>query len=291
MWSYNKQIVIRWLSFALGALALGAIFAIVSPKNPEIFTQIGLKAEITKLSVGLEFLPNYYWAILFALINIAFILGVPSVLVFAMLYPLIGFLSSFAIVFLCQVFTSFIAMLLAWRRIDKARIHPTIKSLLGQHKDFFTSFAFWSRLYYSYPLRTIDMLTPAIHPDDQPVTSTVYPAATAIFLRMIIPSFWCESLIVLIKNISSNPGADSARFLFWSSAIVAYTMIPRVPELFICPDNIKSILNKIETAQEIKDEPLDSLEGLNIKQPLNKSKPGKPIIKKPEKQPEPQTAG
>lgn len=270
---------------------MAAMFAAFSPEKPEIFTQIGLKAELTKLSVGLEFLPYYYWAAIFALINIAFLFGVPSILVFALLFPLMGFLSSFAIVFLCQVFTSFVAMILAWRRIDSARIHPAIKSLLGQNKESFASFAFWSRLYYSYPLRTLDMLTPAIHPDDQPLTSTVFPAGTAIFLRLMIPSLWCESLIVLIKNISSDPAADSARFLFWSSALVAYTMVPRVPELFICPDNLKPILNKIETAQEPKIESLDTPLDLNVKQPLNKLKPGKPVLKKTEKRPEPQTAG
>lgn len=287
MWSYNKQIIVRWLAFALGIIALAIIFSTLAGANPTNLTQIGIKEAFTKLSVSLEFMPFHVWPAIFALITLAFLLGTPSILIFGTMLPLIGFFSSFLVVWLCQIFTTIIATLWAWRKVDQSKLQPQLLAILHKNRNSYISFAFWSRIYYAFPLRTVDMLTPQIHPDDEPLLATIGPAAAAILLRLVIPALWFESLLKLIQNFSADPGGDSAKFLLWSSALVAYTMIPRVPELFICPKALQPVLEAIESQPNIPALAEDPNE-ISPKPSSQKPRQEKSSGKKPEKQPEPQ---
>lgn len=95
------------------------------------------------------------------------------------------------------------------------------------------------------PLHTVDFLTPMIQPDEEHLGKTLIPSAAAIFLRMLIPTFWLDSALALVKNLAPDTAAGTS-FLLWSSALIAYTMMPRIPELFICPDAVKKITEQIE---------------------------------------------
>lgn len=140
---------------------------------------------------------------------------------------------------------------MAWKMADREQyqksISPSLKSLLWQNQDVFMSFAFWARIYFAFPLRTVDYLTPMIQPDEKQLGSTLAPAAAAIFVRMLLPTLWLQSLLTLAVNLSPHPSTDVSMFLLWSSALVVYTMIPRIPELFVCPESIKPVLAQIES--------------------------------------------
>jgi predicted membrane protein len=251
MWKYTDQLTVRWLSFVLAIVLLAGLLWHISDTNPEILTRAGIKAELTKLSVEAEFQPVWVWPAAFFVITLLLLAGVPSLICFAGLLPILGFYLAFIVTFLCQVFVTRISVHRAWKSADSDKyqksISPGLKSLLWQNQDKFISFAFWARVYFAYPLRTIDYLTPMIQPDELQLRKTLMPAAQAILLRMLVPTLWLNSLLILIKNLTPDPAADVSRFLLWSSALIAYTMIPRIPELFIGPEAIKGILRKIET--------------------------------------------
>jgi len=253
MWKYSSQITIRWLYFVLSALLLTALLWQMSAANPEILTQTGLKAELTRLSVMAEYQPLWIWPLVFLATTLAMLTGVPSLLPFACLMVFSGFYPAFIITFLCQVFVTRICIHRAWKIADndsyQKSLHPTLRSLLWQNQENFMKFAFWSRVYYAYPLRTIDYLTPMIQPDEKHLSSTLFPAAAAIFLRMLIPTLWLHATVRLAVNVAPDPAGDVSIFLMWSSALVAYTMIPRVPEFFVCPDSVKSILVQIDRSE------------------------------------------
>ena len=256
MWRYSRQITVRWLSFALALLILAALIWQISSSRPDIFTQPGLRAELTRLSVIAEYQPLWVWPLTFLVITILMLLGVPSLICFACLLVILNFYVAFIVTFLCQVFVTRISIHRAWKQADSAAyqksISPALKSMLWQNQDKYRAFAFWARVYFAYPLRTIDLLTPMIQPDEEHLGKTLMPAATAICLRMLIPTLWFDSFLSLIKNLSPDPSATASSFLFWSSALVAYTMIPRVPELFVCSDSVKPILQQIEKQPDNK---------------------------------------
>lgn len=251
MWKYSNQIKLRWLSFLLTAILLIAAVWQISGLRSEILTQSGLKAELTRLSVTAEFLPLWIWPLVFFLITILMLLGVPSLICFAGLMIAPGFYSAFIITFLCQLFVTRISIHRAWKIADSEQyqksINPALKAMLWQNQNSFKSFAFWARVYFAFPLRTVDYLTPMIQPDEKQLKSTLAPAGAAIFLRMLIPTLWLHSLLKLVASLTPDPTANTTMFLLWSSALVAYTIIPRVPELFICSEHIKPVLTQIES--------------------------------------------
>ncbi len=250
MWKYSSQITVRWLYFVSSALVLAVLLWQLSGSNPELLTQTGLKAELTRLSVIAEFQPLWVWPLVFFVVTLAMLTGIPSLLPFGCLMVFSGFYPAFIITFLCQVFVTRICIHRAWKIADsdsyQKSLRPALKSLLWQNQENFMKFAFWGRVYYAYPLRTIDYLTPMIQPDEKHLGSTLFPAAAAIFLRMLIPASWLHSLVRLSVNVTPDPAGDVSTFLLWSSALVAYTMIPRIPEFFICPDSVKPILAQID---------------------------------------------
>ncbi|PKL46097.1 MAG: hypothetical protein CVV42_17590 [Candidatus Riflebacteria bacterium HGW-Riflebacteria-2] len=249
MWKYSNQITIRWAYFILLALALAVTMWLASGTNPEILTQPGLKAALTEISVRAEFQPLWVWPGLFFAVTILMLTGVPSILPFAFMMVVSGFYTAFIVTFLSQVFVTRICIHRAWKIADRdsyqKSLQPALKSLLWQSQEHFMQFAFWSRVYFAYPLRTVDYITPMIQPGEKQLSSTLLPAAAAIFLRMLIPSFWLHSLIRLAVNVAPDPAGDASVFLLWSSALVAYTMIPRVPEFFVCSDSVRPILTAI----------------------------------------------
>jgi len=250
MWKYSNQIAIRWVYFILAILGLAILTWLITGSNPELMTQAGLKAELTSISVQAEFQPLWVWPLLFFVVTILMLTGIPSLLPFAFLMIVSGFYPAFIITFLCQVFVTRICIHRVWKTADsdsyQKSVRPGLKSLLWQNQENFMKFAFWSRVYYAYPLRSIDYLTPMIQPDEKHLGSTLIPAAAAIFLRMLIPSLWLHALVRLAVNVAPNPAGDVSMFLLWSSALVAYTMIPRIPEFFLCNDAIRPILSEID---------------------------------------------
>ncbi len=250
MWKYSNQIAIRWVYFILAVIGLAAMAWLISGTDPELLTRAGLKAALTSISVQAEFLPLWVWPLVFFAITILMLTGVPSLLPFALMMVLSGFYPAFIITLLCQVFVTRICIHRAWKIADSDKyqksVRPALKSLLWQNQEKFMQFAFWARVYYAYPLRTVDYLTPMIQPDEKHLGSTLLPAASAVFLRMLIPSLWLHSFMRLAVNVTPDPAGDASTFLLWSSALIAYTMIPRIPELFICPDSLQPILAQID---------------------------------------------
>lgn len=283
MWNYNQQIWIRWIAFILSFAFTGGMAFYISGQNPEFLTTAGLKAWTTQISVALEYMPDWIWAAVFAAIVALQLTGVPAVIIFACLYPIAGFYMAFFTILLCQIFSSFLAIRNSWKKFNQNRLNikfsPALKNMLPEIKENSASFAFWSRIYFAFPLRTIDFLTPLVSSDEKNITADFLPLSSAIALRMIIPALWVESLLKLVKNFSPDPGADAAMFLAWSSALVAYTLIPRIPELFICPSKIKGFLTELEKYEAPADK--KNLDDEFVLSPAEKKAIVKPDIKKP----------
>ena len=244
MWKYNRQILVRYLSFLAGTAIAGYLLVMAAGSQEALLTRSGLKNTLTELAVACELLP---WTHSLGLLTLALFLimaGVPSVIVFTPLLITKGFLAAYILTLAGQTGASFISILLAFRRFRPAGSELEFK--LTALTDRFREFAFWSRIYYAFPLRTIDSMTPVLHPEDQPIHTIMPRIFFAIAIRMLIPSLWVNSLIQLLTSLNYNPEGDAKSLLIWTSALVVYTIIPRVPELFICPADIRETLFILE---------------------------------------------
>lgn len=224
---------------------IAVLFNITGEPQPDLSTKTGIKNFLTDLAISAEFLP--WWSyILFpcvAFLLLAF--GVPSIFLFATVLVLKGFYPAFFLTWSAQLLVSICA--LAWSGWRKKPASQTpIEIRLRTLSSSFWSFAFWSRVYYAFPLRTIDSFTPVVHSEGQSIKSILSAIAPAIAIRILLPSLWLDSIFTMATSLGNNPSADLTRMLLWSSAIVVYTLIPRVPELFICPDSIKETLFCVE---------------------------------------------
>lgn len=252
MWTYNRQIIWRWIFFIAAAFILSVGFFWLSQPYPEGIGRAEVKAFATTASVYFEFLPFYWFGLIFFAILSLLMLGCPLVLIFAVLYFLTGFLTAFTTTLLAQGLASMLAIHIS-RKLDPNKRIPfgLISSIIATGTSA-EGLTFWGRLYLSYPLRTIDLLTAALLSENSSLLkiSMISTAATAI--RNLLPTIWVTVLIDLLTEIQVNPAQQSANFLFWSALLVAFIGLPKVPELMICKTEIKPVLQDIECWNVVK---------------------------------------
>jgi hypothetical protein len=244
MWKYNRQITARWVFFAIGALISLLLVAYLFRLHPENLGKPELKQFFTRLSVNAEFLPLYLIPVYFIIVTSLLLLGCPTFMIFPPLYLILGFTMSFTIVVATQLCASIIAIYYSRKKSLFRDIPPGIMvSLAGTSA---TDFSFWTRLYINFPQRTIDMIAAGLLKSDERNTRLLVPTLLATILRNFLPSIWFASFIHLTTGISVDQAQATSNFLIWSSLLVAYVALPKVPELLICKSSIKPILNDIE---------------------------------------------
>lgn len=252
MWTYNKQLLLRWVFFVIGLLLLGALTAHLLRLYPETLGRAELKDFFTRISVDAEFLPLYAFPAIFLIVYGLILLGCPSFLVFPPLYLLSGFTLAFCFTVGAQLAASLTTIYYSRKKALHQAIPYRIISAIIATKISAGEFCFWTRLYINYPQRTIDLLASVLLKDHQKNSSLLLPTLAATALRNLLPAIWTANVISLITDISINQNQATSSFLFWSSLLVAYIALPKVPELLICKANIKPVLEDIENWNSAK---------------------------------------
>lgn len=267
MWSYSKQIKLRYASFVLAIILLLLAAFLQSRHNPEFLSRIGLRSFLTTLSISTEFQPLQTFALFFSSSLLLMLFGIPSIIFFISALILRGFAPAFIFVLIFQTVASWISINLAKRSFARgkrpAQLEPDLRKLSSTPQ----SFALWSRIYYSFPLRSIDSITPGTIPPDMPTRKIIPSIAAAIAVRLLIPSLWANSLLNLLTSTGHNYQHEVNALLMWSSALIVYTIIPKIPEVFICPENIKKVLYKLEIAKDASPEPVRTQETESVQSP------------------------
>ncbi|MBR4571606.1 MAG: hypothetical protein IKO19_13185 [Candidatus Riflebacteria bacterium] len=244
MWKYSNQIKIRWLSFIVGLMLIALI--ILFFRNEIIFSQTGIKVFLGRFQILFENLPIWIYALI-VLVSIGIMYaGLPSVCVVLPLMLLKNCTFAYIIAIICQFTASLLAMWQSYKSTP-AVIPEELKKKLEANKDSFQSFAFWSRLYYNIPLRTIDQLTPLIHNNEECFYNSLIPAASAIMIRICIPTLLLKHIIDQFTVLEPNPELEHTKLIIWGIVLIIYTVIPKVPELMICPKKVKKVIFEIES--------------------------------------------
>lgn len=245
MWHYKKQIKIRWLAFLIGAILFFSFLYFWGNGTFGFFSQENFKSAVTAISVTINYSPFWVFGVCALLIFIAAIVGVPSILIYAFLLVTYNSYIAFLLCFVCQFFVTYFSMGLSYKSYKKENYEDDFRENLESVQKNFASFAFWSRLYYVFPLRTVDSYTPMVHPEKTPLFAALPLAGFAIFLRMLIPVIWLNTLYYWFTDFAADPAILERNILFWTSVLIVYTVIPRAPELIICPENFKTTFFKI----------------------------------------------
>ncbi len=247
MWKYSNQIKIRWLSFIVGLIILALLFFIY--RNDFSFSQTGMKVLLGRFQVSFENLPIWNY-VLFIIISIALmIIGVPSVYVVIPFMLLKNCTYAYIIAVACQITASLLSMWISYKSTPVI-VSDILKEKLEANKDTFQSFAFWSRLYYNIPLRTVDNLTPLVHNNEHSFYNSLIAASCAIMIRICIPTMLLKHVIEQFTLLEPNPELEYNKLLIWGTVLIAYTVIPKIPELMICPKIVKKVIFEIESPTE-----------------------------------------
>ena len=245
MWQYKKQIKIRWLAFFIGFFLFVSFLYFFGNGTRGFFSQENFKSAVAAISVAFNYFPLWVLAICVFLIFAAAIVGIPSILIYAFILVAYDTTIAFLLSFICQFFVTYFSMGLSYKSYKKENYEDDFRENLESVQKNFSSFAFWSRVYYVFPLRTIDSYTPMVYPEKTPLFAVLPSVAFAIFLRMLIPVLWLNALYSWFSDFGADPVVLERNILFWSSVLIVYSVIPRAPELIICPEEFKNILYKI----------------------------------------------
>ncbi|MFZ5951352.1 MAG: hypothetical protein ACOYXC_11650 [Candidatus Rifleibacteriota bacterium] len=172
--------------------------------------------------------------------------GCPSVIIFSIIYLISGFAVAFFSVSAAQMLASLITIYWSRKRGKAALLPSGMAQAIISAGISPGSMTFWPRLYLTYPLRTIDLILASIIPENEPSKKYYLPGFLAIIMRNVLPFIWATYFLGLFFTINLNPEQASSDFLVWSSLLLIYIAVPKVPELLPCKASIKPILQDIE---------------------------------------------
>ena len=244
MWNYKTQIRIRWISFVIGLILLGLMIFLVSQNGGTSKTQF--KICLTQYQVEFENLPIWVYPVEFIVTVGLMLLGVPSICFVIPLLLLKNTTFAFIYAAACQITASFIAMYNSYKA-DPLIVSDFMSKKLKDNEENFQSFAFWSRLYYNIPLRTVDRITPLVHNSELGLYNSLIAASCGILIRICIPTLLTKYIINYFTLLEPNPASETNNLLIWASVLIVYTILPKMPELMICPDKVKKVIVEFES--------------------------------------------
>ena len=246
MWTYKKQIVARWIFFFIGAISIAALYLLLSAEAPDGISRFHLKETATSFAVSFEFLPPHYFLLIFILMNAVLIAGCPSVLIFSALYVATGFLPAFLSTLAAQMSASILTLYYCKKRELYASLPHSVLSAKISSGASASTFAFWGRLFLSYPVRTLDLVIASMLKENERKRDTYLPTLAALSIRTFLPALWASGFIDMFIEFSIDTNQASSTFLYYSSLLTTYIALPKIPELMPCKSSVKSILTEIE---------------------------------------------
>lgn len=244
MWKYKNQIKLRWIAFILGLVTLVLFLLIVNYDMP--ITKVSMKIFLSKAQVGFEYLNFTSYIIIIMAIIWLLLLGIPSACILIPLILLKSCTFAFVVTTACQIVATLIAMWLS-SNTEPTGISEILKNKIENNKESYQSFAFWSRIYYNIPLRTIDRYTGLVHNEEKGFMGALAAAGTAILIRTVIPAMLLKHIIDQFTLLAPNPALEADKLLIWGSILIVYTLVPKMPEIMICPAKVKSVILEIES--------------------------------------------
>lgn len=242
MWTYKRQIKIRWISFFLGIAFILGLFLYFKAPSLSLLTAQGVKNARINLSVFVTALPIWAMALICVGFIVAALIGVPTPLIFAILLMHFDFYKAFALALFCQILVSGFAIRISKRYKNNGVFDDKLVTELTKINEHALSFMFWARVYSLFPLRTIDLMTPYLFQKPIKLYKIASAVSLALFFRMIVPFNLIFAALKLNGCFVGSLPSLWHNFIFWSITMLVYVIIPRAPEIIICPNVLKKAL-------------------------------------------------
>ncbi len=248
MWKYKKQITVRWASFLLSLAMLLSLFFVFKDNAFGTFSKESFKSAFVGFSVFMDSLPIWALTIASFVIVILFYLGVPTSFVFVFLLIAYGFYTAFILSIFTQGLVSIFSVYLSYRNGNKeeaqseGNLDEKLVLELKNMQDQSKGFVFWSRVYNLFPLRTMDLMTAFVVAEKSKVKNHIVFIFFGLIVRMIIPFSLINSIYRLLSTVGGNSSELWNNFFLWSFLMLVFVIIPRAPEIMICPQRFKKPL-------------------------------------------------
>ena len=69
-------------------------------------------------------------------------------------------------------------------------------------------------------------------------------------IRICIPTLLLKHAVDQFTVLEPNPELEHTKLIVWAIILIIYTIIPKVPELMICPKKVKKVILEIESPSE-----------------------------------------
>ncbi|HOT27501.1 MAG TPA: hypothetical protein PLU72_04875 [Candidatus Ozemobacteraceae bacterium] len=229
MWNVRFQRTIRGLALFLAALGIIVALVWIFADAPNRVHPANAKIFYTTHQLRSEFWPGSTWLALLGGIIAASLIGVPSGLQFACLFPFVPPLKAWAFIVISQVFSTWLIL-----RIHSGRGLSGAAAELGEAAAGAGDplrLAWFLRLLLGLPNRSIDLAlaarTDAVHP----------PRRLALWslpghsLRAAGVGLWIHAISLLIIDFRPFPEYDFALAGTMTVVLSFFWLLPWIPEL------------------------------------------------------------
>ncbi len=242
MWNFLVQQKIRALSCIFGLIGLAALCVGIFHNTGSVPGAADWKALFTSYSVfGQGILPQVVLSAI-PLSCIAFLVGVPTILVFLPLMVLLGAAGAFLIVVSAQVFGTWSVLGLCGRKGFSGAIDDPQAVLLRTGKPLPGSMAFWPRLYILFPQRTIDAGLSYLVEKTAPKGEILFWSLAGTMLRVFPTALFAWSGVHLVIDFKPFEETLVSSLLLSIALMVVSYLLPKIPEILVCPDSLKPFL-------------------------------------------------
>jgi hypothetical protein len=242
MWTFKKQITIRWISSLLGIGLIIALFLYFKVDSFGAFSAQGIKSSRITMSVAVASLPIWALCLIAVLFVLAGLVGAPTPLMFTLFLMQYSFHKAFALALVCQLIISWFSIRIANGYKGNGALDEKLVTELEKLTDTPLAFIFWSRIYNIFPLRTLDLMTPYVALKPMKAYKLLPALALALFFRMLIPFNLIYATLKLFGCFVGSLPSLWHSFIFWNITMIVYMIIPRAPEIMICPNHLKKAL-------------------------------------------------
>lgn len=247
MWKFKRQVRFRRYFVILFFVAL-SYYLFLHFKSYTTFSDISLKPVVDEFGLIYEQQPNWFIYAAIGVITFLTIFGLPSMVTFILAYLYLNdfqykYYISFSIVLFAQVaasyFTIFVSRLLSLRRdVIKTEFEKVLDSPIIENH-----YAFWTRLYFFLPLRTIDSHTPRVAHPKTPIRKIMLYGLPAIILRLLLPTLWFKIFIDCFATIPLNKGVEYTKLAIVSFLLSGLFYINKSKKYCVYPHDLKIFFN------------------------------------------------
>ncbi|MBP7635538.1 hypothetical protein KBA41_15320 [Candidatus Ozemobacteraceae bacterium] len=229
MWNVRLQRTIRGLAILFAALGIIVALAWIFSDAPNRVQPANAKIFYTTYQLRSEFWPVDAWLALFGGILAASLVGIPSGLQFACLFPFVPPLKAWAFIVISQMMSTWLILRLYFGRRLPESATDLREAAAGTGDQL--RLAWFLRLLLGLPNRSIDLALASRTDAEYPPRRLALWSLPGHALRAAGVGLWIHAISLLIIDFRPFPEYDFALAGIMTVVLSFFWLLPWIPEL------------------------------------------------------------